>query len=617
MDIPDNKVARVDLEKGRTTYEMISNERRKMFLGGDGLAASYVFDEIAADVDPLGKANKLVIIVGALTGTGMVSCNRFEVAAKSPLTNIYGESCAGGFWGPALRFTGHEGIIIENKSERPVYLLVDNEGCEIRDAVHLWGKDTIETFMALKSELENEDIRMIAIGQGGENLVKIAAIIDDQGHAAGRTGMGAVMGSKNLKAIVVKKENRNKLKVADTNLLLRTNRSIRQKIRENTAVQNTSKYGTAGGVKNAELIGDMPIKNWLLSSWPEGANQLSGQSLANKYLTRRRTCYGCPVGCKRVVQVKAGEFAVEETHGPEYETLGSFGTLLLNNNLEAVIKMNDLCTRYGLDTISCGSVIAFAVESHEKGLLNHTQIGAYNLKFGEPHGHIELIKAIAYKKGLGRVLGEGVRTAANILGISGHHVLQVKGLELPMHDPRALDSFALAYATSNRGACHLQASGQNLEAGVLFPELGLTKKSNRLLSEGKAPIIAKTQHLSLVLDSIGLCRIPVGSGAISVTDIVTGLSAVFGRDFTVEEIDMIGERVFNLKRLFNVSAGVAKKDDCLPKRLIAPTHGHNKWHDLNLEKQLIEYYKIRGWTKDGKPETETLKRLRLDMMITK
>ncbi len=607
-------ILRINLKNEKIKHEKISRERRKMFLGGDGLAASYVFDEIGAGADPLGPANKLIVAVGALSGTGMTSCNRFEVAAKSPLTNIYGEACAGGFWGPALRSFGCEGIIIEEVSPHPVYLLIGRSGCSLRKAGHLWGKDTIETVKELKRELGDEKIKVLLIGQAGENKVSIAAVVDDEGHAAGRTGMGAVMGSKKLKALVVQGGGKEKPEAADSELLRSVNKIIRERMRENQGIENFTKYGTAGDVINAESLGDMPIKNWTLDTWTEGASLLSGRQLAEKYLTKRKTCFACPVGCKRVVEVKTGLFAVEEGHGPEYETLASLGTLLLNDNLEAVIKMNDLCTRYGLDTISCGAVIAFAIECSKKGLLKPGLAGPFTLKYGDAPGHIEVIEAIAFKKGLGEILGRGVKAAAMAIGAEKEEgAIHVKGLELPMHDPRAKDSFGLSYATSNRGACHVQSNAQQVEGGIIFPELGFTVKLDRLTSKGKAPVVAKTQHLSLVLDAIGMCRLPVAAGAITVTDIARGLSAFLGREISVEDLDKTGERIFNLKRCFNIAAGISRRDDTLPQRILKYSpEGISKWHYVELEEQLEQYYRIRGWDEKGIPKQDTLKRLGLD-----
>lgn len=605
------KLLRINLSTRTVVAEDIAPERTRHFLGGDGLAASYVWDEINASVDPLGPENKLIIVAGTLAGTGMLSCNRFEVAAKSPTTGIYGDACAGGFWGPTLRMTGHDVLIIEGKASVPTYLLISETGCTLRDATHLWGLDTVSTVAQIRKELNGPRARVLLIGPAGENQVKIAAVVDDEGHAAARSGMAAVMGSKGLKAIVVKGSQRPA--VADKELLKAVQSRIREQMAESPGIEVMSKFGTAGDVENAEFLGDMPIKNWAVGSWREGAAALSGQRMAELYLTRSRSCHSCPVHCKRVVEVKGGPYASPEGHGPEYETLGSLGTLLMNDNLEAVIKMNDLCTRYGLDTISCGSVIAFAIECRENGLLTSKDLGPLRLQWGDAPGHIEVIEAMAFRHGLGELLGEGTKAAAEKLGgKAGEFAIHTKGLELPMHDPRAKDAMGLSYATANRGGCHLQANAHQVEGGVLFPELGINERLDRLSSAGKAPVVAKTQHLSSVLDAIGMCRIPVACGAITVTDIVDGLRAYLGQEVMVTEIDEVGERIFNLKRAFNVLCGIGRKDDTLPKRVLTlALDGGSQRHLPDLKEQLEEYYRVRGWSSDGVPGHETLMRLGL------
>jgi len=592
-----SKILRVNLTTGEIRDEPLSEAWARLYLGGSGLAARYLYDETDASTDPLGPDNLLCFMVGPFTGTPVPATNRFAVAARSPLTGIWGEADSGGRWAGALKRSGYDGILITGRAESPVYLWIEDGRAELRDASHLWGLDTYELDLGAE---------MVCIGPAGERGVRFAAVMTGRqdGRAAGRTGLGAVMGSKNLKAIACRGRQRPPL--ADHDALVRSVRAIIPTIRKGTA--NMHKYGTANGLLSFERMGDMPIHNWRMGKWTEGAERISGQHMAETILTDTYACGGCPIGCGRVVEITSGPYAGVKGAGPEYETCASMGAMCLIDDIEAVAKLNELCNRYGMDTISTGSVIAFAMEAKERGLLKEGP------DWGDAQGAIALVERIARQEDdLARLLGQGVRAAAAELGGQAQEfAMHVKGLEMPMHDPRAFYSLAPAYATSNRGACHLQALSHIFARSVTMPEIGVHEVLDRYAVEGKGELVAKAQDLMCLFDSLAQCKF-VMFGGVKLSHMTEWLRAITGWDVTNEEMLTIGERIYNLKRMYNVRLGVSRKDDTLPPRVLVHRfqEGGAAGRLPHLGRMLADYYEARGWTMEGIPTPEKLRELGL------
>ncbi|MBC7109953.1 MAG: aldehyde ferredoxin oxidoreductase family protein [Archaeoglobi archaeon] len=606
------KLLRVDLTRNEIREEELKEELAKKFIGGSGLSAKIIYDELPnpAEVDPLSPENILIFMTGPLVGVRVPNSGRHSVCAKSPLTGIWGEANSGGTWGVEFKKTGYDGIIITGKAEKPVYLWIHEGGVEIRDASHLWGKDTFETDEILKEETDKKAVTA-SIGPSGEKLVKIAAVMNDgkDARAAGRTGMGAVMGSKNLKAIAVRGDK--EIPVYDEERLKELTKDLGKMIAEKA--ERMGKYGTANIVIMVEEIGDLPIKNWLQGRWVDGAEKLSGERMAETILKRRYFCKNCVIGCGRIVEIQEGKWKLEEQAGPEYETIGAFGSMCLVDDLGAVSKLNEICNRYGIDTISAGSIVAFAMEAYEKGILKESDIG-FPLKWGDADAAVRLTEMIAKKEGIGALLSEGVRRAAEKLGgLALEMAIHSKGLELPMHDPRAYSSIAVAYATSNRGACHLQGLTHPLEGRLVIPELGYSEPLDRFEVKGKGIMSAKMQNLMAMFDSLTLCKFLI-FGGITVRHLVDWLNATTGWNFTVEEFLKTGERIYNIKRMFNVKCGVSRKDDTMPLRVLTHKRGEggSAEHLPAWNIMLSEYYEFRGWDEMGIPKEEKLRELGLE-----
>lgn len=604
------KILWVDLTSGQTKVEDLPEEVARKYIGGSGIGAKILFEETGPETDPLGPDNTLIFMTGPMTGTAVPTSGRHSVIAKSPLTGIWGECDVGGHWGTGLKKAGFDGLVIKGKAKNPVYLWINNGAVSIRDAGRLWGIDTFETDRLLKLET-HEHAEIAAIGPAGENQVKIAAIISDglDARAAGRTGMGAVMGSKNLKAIAVWGEN--KIEAAD-------GASIRKQIREiaplmTQKMKGMHDNGTAGSLFTFEQVGDLPIRNWAQGKWEEGAQKITGQTMSDTILTKNYYCGSCVVGCGRVVKLEVGDYAGVEQAGPEYETLGSIGALCLVDDLTGVALANEWCNRYGLDTISTGSVIAFAMECYEHGLLKPTETDGLKIKWGDSGVVLALIHKIAHRDGIGRLLGEGTRKASvNIGGLAEEFAIHAKGLEFPAHDPRAYTSLALGYATSNRGACHLQGFSHGFERVLTMPEVGYTTPLDRFQAEGKAEMVYHAQNLMCMFDAMKMCKFAL-FGGLTITHMVNFLNYTTGWDMDTKEFMSAGERLFNLKRLYNVRCGISRKDDRISDRILTQKRkeGGAAENLPPLGKMLGEYYEFRRWTPEGIPTKEVL--LELDL----
>jgi len=600
------KILRVDLTTGDIHSEDLNLAWAEQFIGGAGLAARYLWEHCGPETDPLGPENPLIFMTGPLVGTAAPSCGRFVVCARSPQTGLWGESSSGGFWGPELKFAGYDGVIITGKSAKPVYLTITESGVRLHPADHLRGLDTYETQRLIKEEVGDRRARVACIGPAGESLVKYAAIMNDHGRAAGRTGMGAVMGAKNLKAVAVL--GHKKVPVADPKALNEILQDVLAFIQEDPSSMVFHLMGTANGVMLQADMGDMPIRHFAGSVFPN-ALDISGPIMSETILTRRSSCFRCPIGCGRRTAITHEPHAVPGVDGPEYETVAGFGSLLDCSSLEGLTHANHLCNVYGLDTISCGVTLALAYQMFEAGVLKEKDTGGLRLEWGDIRPAIALIPAIARREGFGALLAEGSLALARKFGVEDWAV-HVKGLEVPMHDPRAMIGMALVYATSARGASHMDGEMFMVDLGQENAELGIYPGDRFEQSPEKVDITIRTQNYSAFTNSLIACSNAfLGSHRFRAM-----VAAVVGREISPQELLTIGERVFNLKRAFINRLGADRSHDCLPAALLQPLpEGGTEGHVPDMESLLPEYYRQRGWDwAAGKPTLDKLRQLGLN-----
>lgn len=604
------KLLHVNLTKQESQVEGLTEHEARMFIGGSGLAAKRLWEMTGNETDPLGSENVLIFMTGPLTGTKVPLSGRHEVAAKSPLTGVYGECDVGGRWGTELKKAGFDGVVITGKSARHTYLWINENGVEFRDARHLWGLDTYEVSPILRAETDQKAIEA-CIGPAGERLARIASIMHDgrDARAAGRCGLGAVMGSKNLKAVVARGDK--EVTVADPKSLSELTKELGPVILKNT--RRLAEYGTSQVVTPAEELGDLPVRNWKKGRWQEGAEKLSGVTMARTILKSRYFCGACIVGCGRTVAIDHGEYAGVEGAGPEYETMALLGANVLLDDLEAVAKAHELCNRYGLDVLSTGAVIGFALEAAERGILRDAQGRKIDLDWGDGKSIVNMVESIGRRENLGYLFGEGVMRASAEIGEGCEaFALHVKGLEPPGHDPRAYNSLAVGYATGNRGACHLQGFSYAFERSVTMPEIGILEVQDRFGTIKKGELVAKTQDLMSLFDSLKLCKFTL-YGGLKLTHALKFLNAVTGWDIGQAEILKTGERIYNLKRMYNVRCGITRKDDTVPTRMLREKRGEGGAAE-NLPpfaEALDEYYQYRDWDQNGIPTKTKLLELGL------
>lgn len=603
------KILQVDLTAMTMQDVTVEEDVLRRFVGGSGLGAYFLRKFDVADKDPFDPACPFICMTGPLTGTLAASSGRYEVITKSPLTGGYGEASSAGTWGVRLKQAGYDGVIVVGKAEKPVYIYIKNGKPEIRDAHEFWGLDTYE-LGDLVEERFGKRATLLCIGPGGERLSYQASILNDgrSARAAGRGGLGAVMGSKLLKAIIV--EGNAKIPVVDPERLRESVRSFVPHLRK--ACEGMTKYGTISGTVALDANQDFPYKNWQGDFWPEGADKLSGMTMVERgYVHKNYHCAGCVVGCGQELKFEEGDFKVDGG-GPEYESAALLGGDSCIDDLAAVCYATELCNRYGIDVIGVGGVIAFAREAYEKG---HFHEYGIDLSWGSVQGMIDVIHAIGKNEGLGAILGRGSKYAAELIGGDAmDYAIQVKGMEFPGHDPRAYQSVALGYATSNRGACHLQAWSGIFENWATLESIGLDKPFDRFSAEKKPEMTADLQNLMSMFDSLCLCKyILFGIPVFQVTCMALWLSAVTGWDINVDEFMEMGERIYTMKRQFNVECGLSSKDDTLPKRIMTEprVRGPVAGHLPKLDEMLPKYYIRRGWDEEGRPTKETLEHLRI------
>jgi len=620
------KILRANLTEGKVTEERLDEKVARKFIGGRGLGAKILFDELKPDIDPLGPENKLVIATGVVTGIPFPGNSCHAVMAKSPLTGVWGEAHAKGFFGPELKSAGYDAIIVEGKADNPVYLWINDDKAEIRNADHVWGKFTREAQKILKMEVKDERVQVGCIGPAGENLVRFANVLFDFNHVAGRTGMGAVMGSKKLKAIAVRGTSRvryaHEEKLVD--LLL-------AKFTEKEALQGPYwpdglyKFGSAADLSYWQATGRLPTMNFRKSLFSE-YEAVNAETLAESgFVIRHNTCPYCNVACNRATQINQPYQVDPEYATPEYESVAALSSLCMNGNMPSVLKATELCNKYAMDTISTGVTIAFAMECYEKGLITKDETEGLDLTWGNHQSLVQLVEKIARRQGIGDLLAEGVKRAAEKIGRGADEfAMHAKGMELPLHEFRGMKGHALAVATSNRGACHLQVETDDLFEGLLCPEIGIDettmpKNTRDRLYAGpeKVKLNKIIGDLFALFDSFVVCKWTVyPCGGTKITTLNDIIAAATGWDITVNELMKTGERIYNLCRAFNVREGITRKDDKLPKRFTEPLiEGPYKGETLSNQafaEMLNHFYEFRGWDKKtGIPTKEKLEELEL------
>ena len=595
MNAYAGRTVRVDLSRGRITKETIDLELARTFVGGRGLGTKILYDEINPKVDPLASANKLILAAGPLTGTSAPSGSRWMAITKGALTGAVACSNAGGDFGPELKYAGYDMIIVEGVAKQPAMLVIDDDSVELRSAHKLWGKNVHATEDLLHEQL-GRDFKCVSIGPAGERLVRFASIMNDKNRAAGRSGVGAVMGSKKLKAIAVRGSGG--VTVADPK---RFRTVCLDALKKLEATEGLRLYGTASLVNVINEHGVLPTRNFQSGQF-EGAEAISGEAIAQRILIRNRACFGCPIACGRVTAVKNGKYA-GSGEGPEYESIWALGADVGVDNLAAATKANYICNELGMDPITAGATVACAMELYEKGAITEKQVGC-KLSFGNADALVDLMTKIGYRRGFGNVLAEGGARVARKFG-KPELFMGAKKQEFPAYDARGAVGMGLQYATSNRGGCHVR--GYMVARELLDGE----QKMNPFTPRGKAAATIAVQDLTAALDSSGICLFT--TFAIGAPELLAMLTAATGFDYDLDEMLLAGERIWNIERLFNQRAGLSRKDDTLPKRMLAEPMpaGPAKGRTVPLHKMLPEYYRLRGWDAEGKPTRKKLASLGL------
>ena len=582
------KMLRVDLCARSTNIIDIDDEILHLYLGGRGLGAYLVATEVPPGSDPLGPENILAFCTGAMTGVRVPTGGRSSMSTVSPLTGTIFDANTGSTFGVRLKWTGFDALVVTGVSDTPVWLQITTEGAAIHPADDLWGLEIPDTVARLKVR----DTGVMGIGPAGENQVLFASIADEKGRSFGRGGVGAVMGSKNLKAIVA--TGKTLPGIAEKDIYDFVNYEAGKMV---TASPRTSQglpeFGTSVLVNLMNWYGVLPSHNFQLGEFPT-ADKISGERLRDEFLTKRGACWSCPIGCKRVTQT-----GKEKGEGPEYETIYALGSSLGIDDFEIVIEANYLCNRLGMDTISCGATIDCAMELSQRGALDT------ELAFGRADLLLKTLEDVAYRRGLGHEIAEGSRRLSTRYGMP-ETAMQVKGLEFPAYDPRGMQGQGLLYATSNRGACHLRGN-------MLGPELlGAPKMLDRHAPSGKAGILIVMQHTNAVIDSIGMCKFV--NFAIGDDFFARLMTSITGHAYEVQDLQLAGERIWNLERLYNLRVGFTQADDTLPPRFLYEPlkEGGSAGHVVHLEEMLVEYYRFRGWTPEGIPTSKKKAALGLD-----
>ncbi len=615
------KILRVNLTNGAIETETLTEEFYRLYPGGKALAGYILLNELPPHTDPFSPENVLVIANGLLTGAPVSTATRYIVSARSPLTGGYGESEAGGFWGPELKMAGWEAIVVKGKAPKPVYLWVNGDQAEIRPAEHLWGQMTADVQEDIRLELGDDKIRVLQTGIAGENRVRFAGLTNDLRHFNGRNGLGAVMGSKNLRAMAVRGTQRYQSLAYDAKTLMSIGGKLAKSVKENPLSWDLQQRGTPGLVEPLNTGGILPTRNFRQGAF-EKMEDVKWEAYEKQILTARRSCYACAVRCKREVAVYGQP---SPYGGPEYETVGAFGPNCGVNDLQAIARAGELCNAYMLDSISCGGTIAFAMECFEHGLIGLDDTGGIDLRFGNAEAMLRMIELIARREGIGNLLAEGSKRAAEKIGGDAHFfAMQVKGQELAMHEPRGKYNVGMGYAISEIGADHLVVAHDSAFANpdsIQFKSargLGIEKAlPPRSLGDEKMELFYILEKWGSLEKVVGYCFFgPAPRSFIPVEDVLASINAATGWTLSMQDALRIGERATNMARIFNLREGFSRKDDTLPERLFqglenGALQGNALPRD-EFEASLTSLYRIKGWhPESGVPTRERLEGLSL------
>lgn len=616
------KIAYVDLSTRNVVQKSIPKTMRSLYLGGRGIDMYLLYNHVEPRIDPLSPENALILGVGLLSGVPALGSGRCDVAAKSPLTGAVGDSNVGGFFGPELRFAGFDHLVITGRAEKPAYLWIHDGEIKVRDAMHLWGKDTFETQTTIREDHGDEEIKCLVIGVAGENLVRFANIRTGMKNSAGRTGMGCVMGSKNLKAIAVR--GTLDLEFSHPSELLECCKDMNDMIMSTKWARAQSKWGTMVIFNHTNTTGMIRTRNFQLNRL-EGGEDLEPENM-DRCAIGMAGCYGCAVHCRHRYVLKDGPYAPLYAEGPEYTSLGAFGTMVDCKRMETVLVANHLVNKYGLDTLETGALIAWAMELYEKGILNEKMTDGLKLDWGSEEALFEMIHKIANRDGFGNILADGFRTAMAKIGKSSeYYAIQIKGMGSLHSDERPTPSFALGIATSTRGADHLRSRPAidlyGLPEELLQEVYGGPVSSDYTSYEGKSRMVWWQELLYAVVDSIGLCKFQTVFCAVhapSWEEFSKLIHLSSGMEFSRDQLMEIAERIYTLERMFNIREGFTRRDDALPERFFKeptpiglPIVKGKKIDRERFNMMLDEYYVLHGWDNKGVPKKETLEKLGL------
>ncbi len=611
------KILRVDLAQGSITIEPTRMEWTRQFLGGVGLATRYYYEQVPAGIDPLGPQNDMIVMTGPLTGTTSASASRYSVVAKSPQTGMWGQANSGGTFGPALKRSGYDGVIFEGISPEPVYLWLENGKAELRDASHIWGKTVPETEELLQAQ-SKKSLKVASIGPAGENLVRYAAIMNDKHRAAGRCGMGAVMGSKRVKAIAC--AGNESIQLAHPERFNQVVRQQREYMDESLLKVGFDTFGTNMVADMVNVRGGYPNRNWQRGEF-ELLDEINAEAITDKILIEGVRCFACPVACGRSTEIREGKWKGHHGEGPEYETTNMLGAQCEVADLNAITMANYRCNEYGLDTISTGATIAFAMECYERGILDEGQTNGKALRFGDADLVVDLVEKIAYRREIGDLLAEGTRVMAERLGQgSEHFAMQVKGLELPAYDPRAAKITGLGYVTASRGGDHMTGYIQLptfFDMPFLIVEDSLIRDPFEA-NPAEVQVLIDLENALTVLDAVGGCKF-MGI-LLTAEDLSALIASATGWDFDVAEFRKSGERIFNLTRACCVREGMGREQDVLPGRLMSDALPSGPAEGMLIDQDTLEmlkdaYYQARGWDlQNGIPSEAKLQELALEQI---
>jgi len=611
-------VLRVDLTDGACVHHPTEERLARSFLGGRGLNVKRLWDQLPAHTDALSPENVLIFGVGPLVGTLFPCGARFNTTAMSPHTGILGDSNAGGFFGPELKFAGYDQLIIEGQADHPVYLWIKDDQIEFRDARHLWGRDVWETTVAIQQELGDTEAQVAAIGQAAENGVSFAGVFVNLNRALGRTGMGTVMAAKNLKAVAVR--GTGFIPVADMARFLEIIERLDAVIYSHPEYEVRVRLGTTKLVKALHEIGALPTRHFQQGRF-EDADAVSGEAIERLYKIKSKACFACTIPCSRFLVVDDPRFPGLRLEGPEYEPLAGFTARVGNGDLALALKCIDLANRYGMDAISLSEVISWAMECHQRGILSPDKADGLDLTWGNGHTILSLVHKVARREGFGDLLADGVKKAAERLGKGSEQIaMEGKGLEVFQADPRAIKAYGLGNAVASRGADHLRSEpwfefSNDAEEGVR--RFGIPETAFRLESRGKGLVVKHFEEMAAVADSLGVCKNTYNNmEVLSWDETAELLQAATGWDVTGEEVKLVGERIVNLERLLIAREGITRQDDTLPRRFLQEPmpegSGPSTGSILELDAMLKEYYLARGWDKEtGLPTADKLRELGL------